>query len=138
MGYYRFFDHTGDAGVEIAAGDLKGLFVMAACAFLEILTEPQSVREKEKREVAAEGEDLESLLVAWLNELLYLFEIHGMLFGRFEIQELDEKRIIASAFGEPYDLQRHPIKTTIKAVTYHQLEVRREGGLWRARIIFDL
>jgi SHS2 domain-containing protein len=40
--------------------------------------------------------------------------------------------------GEPFQEGVHVIKTGVKAVTYHQIEVRQENGRWRAQIIFDL
>jgi SHS2 domain-containing protein len=40
--------------------------------------------------------------------------------------------------GEPFQEGVHVIKTEVKAVTYHQIEVRKENRGWRAQIIFDL
>jgi SHS2 domain-containing protein len=40
--------------------------------------------------------------------------------------------------GEPFQEGVHVIKTEVKAVTYHRIEVRKENGGWRAQIIFDL
>ena len=44
----------------------------------------------------------------------------------------------ATAAGEPYDPERHPVKIAIKAVTYHQLAVEQTASGWRARVIFDI
>jgi SHS2 domain-containing protein len=51
---------------------------------------------------------------------------------------LNEQALEATARGEPYDENRHPIKTTVKSATYHQLRIRREKGIWKAQIILDL
>jgi SHS2 domain-containing protein len=40
--------------------------------------------------------------------------------------------------GEPFQEGVHVIKTEVKAVTYHRIEVRQENGRWRAQVIFDL
>jgi SHS2 domain-containing protein len=80
----------------------------------------------------------EALLVSWLNEFLYLFDTGGLLFRHFEILSLDDRHLKATARGEAYEEGRHPINTLIKAVTYHQLEILKEKGAWKTRIIFDL
>jgi SHS2 domain-containing protein len=40
--------------------------------------------------------------------------------------------------GEPYDPGRHEIKVEIKAVTYHQLTIKKEGDQWAGRVIVDI
>jgi SHS2 domain-containing protein len=135
---FRIIDHTGDTGVVVYGKSIAELFGHAAEAFFELITEPGKIRESEFREISVEADELEELLVAWLNEFLYLFDTQGLLFRGFEIVHLDGRRLEATARGEAYDEGRHPIKTLIKAVTYHQLEIRQEKGIWKARIIFDL
>jgi len=74
----------------------------------------------------------------WLTELIFQFEVHGRLFRRYEVRFQDDGRLLATARGETYNPDLHPIRTTVKGATYHQLEVRRTGNGWRARVIFDL
>jgi SHS2 domain-containing protein len=76
--------------------------------------------------------------VAWLNELVYLFDAGGLLFHRFEVLELEETRLRARCHGEQADPSRHRLRTGVKAATYHQLEVRRAGGGWRVRVFLDI
>jgi SHS2 domain-containing protein len=40
--------------------------------------------------------------------------------------------------GEPFDGRKHEICKEIKAVTYHQTEVRQTDAGWTARVIFDV
>jgi SHS2 domain-containing protein len=42
------------------------------------------------------------------------------------------------AAWEPYEAARHPLRTELKAVTWHQLRVTRENDAWTARVIFDV
>jgi len=78
------------------------------------------------------------LMVAWLSELLYLHEVEGLLLCDFALAEIDESRVTGVVGGEVFDEGRHSIKTEVKAVTYHQLEIREQAGRWQARIIFDI
>lgn len=138
---YRFFDHTADLAVELEAPTAGGLFAEALAAFTEALTEGERIAEREERrfELASSGLDL--LLVDWLGELLYAFEVEELLFRRAEVEiaeEGGEVRLAAVARGERRDEARHPIKVLIKGITYHGLEVARQGGVYRGRVVFDI
>ena len=138
MKKYRFIDHTGDVGVVVEGGTLEELFQHAAESFFYVITEPENIEGVASRKVSLYAAGQEELLVDWLNEFLYLFDTQGLLFGRFDIERLDEHRLEAIVWGEEYDKKKHPIKTTIKAVTFHQLRIEKKNGGWRAQIIFDL
>ena len=138
MKKYRFLDHTGDEAVEVYGGSMVELFQNAAEAFTEVLTDSRAVQPVEPKtvELVAAGED--ELLIAWLNELLYLFEIASFLPGHCDIGEIDGLHLKAVVWGEKYDEERHLIRRVIKAVTYHQASVSEEGGRWEGRVVFDL
>ena len=151
---WRFLDHTADVAVEIAAPGPRRLFAQALAAFTDTVTVLDRVEPREERRlrvaVPAGRTALEDLMVEWLGELLYLFETEGLLFREAEVDlpDLDrrppgaasrEAVLTATARGEPYDPERHPIKVLVKGITYHQLEVRGAPGEgWRARVIFDI
>lgn len=138
MRRFRFIDHTGDLGLAVFGETLEGLFVHAAEALFHVLTDRRKIRERRGQELSLEARGIEELLVVWLGELLFLFETKRLLFRRFEIRGLDGLHMEASAWGEEYEEGRHPIKTLIKAVTFHQLRVEQVRGRWRARIVLDL
>jgi SHS2 domain-containing protein len=77
-------------------------------------------------------------MVDWLSELLYLHDVENLLFKGFEIDSVGKDGLKAIVKGEPFQEGVHVIKTEVKAVTYHQIEVRREKRGWRARVILDL
>ena len=135
---FRFLDHTADLGILVFGGDLEELFTNAGEAFFTIITDLRRVRESTERIIRVESTNLEDLMVNWLGELLYLHDVDGLLFRSFSIDELRDGTMKARARGEAFNEGRHVIKTEIKAVTYHQIEVKEEKGRWRARIIFDL
>jgi len=135
---FRFIDHTGDVGVVVYGNSLKELFQHAAESFFHILTEPKNIQEIESRNISLQANGIEELLVTWLNEFLYLFEIQGLLFGRFKINRLNSCHLEAMVWGEKYEEGRHLIKGVIKAVTYHQLQIQEKDGIWGTQIIFDL
>lgn len=135
---YEFLDHTGDLGVRVWATDIKGLFQEAARALFDIITDLKKVRVRENRKVTVEAAALDELLVTWLNELLYLYDVEGLLFCDFALTDIDERSVRGIAMGEEFHEGRHIIKTSIKAVTYHQLEIKEHDGRWQAQVIFDI
>ena len=135
---YELLDHTGDLGIRVWAADITGLFQEAARVLFAILTDLDRVEVRQNLEVAVQGSGREELLVAWLNELLYLYEVKGLLFCDFTLGEIDEKHVKGIAMGEKFHEGRHIIKTSIKAVTYHQLEITEKDGRWQAQVIFDI
>jgi SHS2 domain-containing protein len=85
---------------------------------------------------------LDLLLVEWLEELLFRLDAHGELWCQHEVRVVEGRSgrylLAAISRGEPFDPARHPQKVQIKAVTYHALEVARDPGGWRARVLFDI
>lgn len=137
--HYRFFDHTGDFGADIVAPSEDEAVAAAARAFLALLTDaPESVAEREARDVSVSGIDAPATLVALGNELLYLFEVEKFLCARFAPTDVDETAIEGVAHGERFDPARHPIARPVKAVTHHQATFERQGDHVHARLIFDL
>ena len=138
MKRYETFDHTADMGIRAFGRTVEEVFVRAAEALFDVLTDLDSIREDLTREVEIKGADREDLLVRWLGELLYLCEGEGYLFREFSIIQLTPTSLKATARGERFDPARHEFKTEIKAVTYHQVEVAQKDGMWVGKVIVDI
>jgi protein archease len=137
-GRFEFVDHTGDLGVRVFGESLPRLFEQAAQALTFILTDPKTIRASETRTLMLEAKTDEELLITWLNELVYLFDTEGLLFKEYDVLSVHDHRLEALARGEIYVESRHPIKTAVKAATYHQLKIEHHEGLWTTQVIFDL
>jgi SHS2 domain-containing protein len=137
-GKYRVVEHTADIGIELESETLSKLFAMSACAMFDLMIDLSDVRPAQKAEVALQADSPDELLVTWLNELVFRAEISGVFFSKFEVEYVDEHSLKAVAWGEPYDQGRHSIDHSIKAATYHELEVSQSDRGWSARVIFDV
>ena len=137
MSGYELIDHTADVGIRAWGESLAEVFAQAALGMFSFISDLESVQERESREVVVEGADREVLLVAWLNELVYLFGVEGLLFRRFDVLEMEDTRIRARCHGERLDQARHSVTAEVKSATYHMLEVKR-NDLWHARVILDI
>ncbi|HEX2163757.1 MAG TPA: archease [Thermoanaerobaculia bacterium] len=139
----RLLDHTADVAVEIEAASLGALFAEAAGALADVVTDRATVRPAVFRRFELAAPDLETLLVDWLGELVYVFEVDRQLFRDAEVTVTENAaggpRLDAVARGEAYEPERHPIKVQVKAVTHHRIEVScRPDGTWLGRVIFDI
>lgn len=139
-GSYRLIDHTADMGILVKADSIEGLFINGAKALMEVLLGRDFVREGSsiKKPIALEGLDHIDLMVRWLGELLYLFDAERLVYLDCDGLSVDRTHLSAQALFIPFDETRHQIATYIKAVTYHQAEVRCRDGLWEATVIFDI
>lgn len=135
---YEVFEHTADVGLHAYGQNLTELFVHAAQGMENLMVPLEQIQGITAREIAVEGHDAVSLLVAWLNELIFLFDTEYLLFRDFTIDTITETRLIAHASGEPYDAQRHELSSAIKAVTWHEAAVTLTDQGYQARIIFDI
>jgi SHS2 domain-containing protein len=134
---FEILEHTADVGIIAYGADLKQAFANAARGLFSLITELDGVGEVLHQDIVVNASDVESLLVAWLNELVYRFDTEGILFRRFEISQLGETHLKARGYGEKADVSRHKLKTGVKAATYHMLRVDRDNG-YRVQVIFDI
>jgi SHS2 domain-containing protein len=138
---YSFIDHTADVAADLTGRTLAELFGAAAQALTDTITELERVRPLVTQSVTLEAGSIETLLVDWLNELIYRFEVQNMLFCDASVTvEAREDRwaLAATVAGELFDPARHPSRVLVKGATYHGLEVTGQAGDWRARIVLDI
>ncbi len=135
---YTTFDHTADLGLSIKGASQEDLFANAAFAVFDIITDLDRVEGRETRRIAIEGDSREDLLINLLREVLYLYNGERWLLKKMRFIRIGERNLEADAIGEPFDARKHEICKEIKAVTYHQAQVRKTPEGWSARVIFDV
>ncbi len=137
---YEIIEHTADVGIKANGTTLKELFENAAKGMFGVIggkPHPEA-KIKKKIEIKKEVETLEELLVAWLSELLYIFNKEEILFSSFNILELNNNRIVGEAKGAKIDLSKGTVQTEIKAVTFHDLKIEEWKNGFNCKIIFDV
>lgn len=133
----KLLEVEADVGFEVWSEDLASLFEEAALAMYEIMVDVSKVKPKEERSFSLESSDVSLLLHSWLSELLFITDVEGLVFSKFKVV-IEGTKLNGRAWGELINPERHNPKTEIKAVTYHRLNVKREGSLWRATVILDI
>lgn len=134
---FRQVEHTADIALHIEADSKKDLFADAARGLFSLMVEDLDISEVKTWSIELTSSDLESLLVDWLNELVFIFETEGALAFDVHIDSLSDNQIKARLSGEPYDQNRHKLIRQIKAATYHALEIKK-NGIWEATVVFDV
>jgi len=99
---FEIVEHTADVGILARGATPAEAFQNAALGMFSLMADLSRVAEKLERPVAVAARDLEGLLVAWLSELLYIFEVEGTIFCRFAIEEMGPQALRARAYGEPF------------------------------------
>ena len=131
-GFYER-EHTADWELEVWAPDLSMLLVQAAQGMYSLTGTRLEPEPRLRRELEISSADSESLLVAFLAELLYLGEQEGLGFDSFDLRVTDHT-LHALLGGAPLAGQ----DKEIKAVTYHNLQIRNGPRGLEARIVFDV
>jgi len=124
---YELIEHTADVAVKGYGRDLNEMFANAALGMFNVMTDTSAVKSVGEYRVEVESTDLEGLLVDWLTELLYLFDTQDVLLRGFDVS-IDGNKLTATVRGEKLDRERHPLKSDVKAATYHMLEINEEEG----------
>ena len=135
---FETFDHTADIGLIARGRTLEGLFANAAAGLVDLMVDPAGLREETPITVTVSAADPEALLVAWLNELLYLLDVRRFLPRRICVTALSATTLKAELSGDTVDPARHVVRRMVKAATYHGLSLIRTNGVWEARVILDL
>ncbi len=134
---YRDLEHTGDIGIEVNAPTRAGLFRRAALVLASLLVEPSSVASKQTRTFEVVADDDIGLMHDLLTELLQTFAADGFIWREADLDERGRGLHVVIR-GEAFDPSRHVSRGEIKAVTYHQMNLKKAGNQWSARIIFDV
>jgi SHS2 domain-containing protein len=140
-GGYRFLDHMTDAVIEAYGATLEEAFENAAKALCDTMIDLKTVRPQREIKLFAKGNDLYSLLFDWLDNVMLLLVADGIAMSQFhvKIKQHDNSYLLeGTARGEQLELDRHHYKVEIKAVTYHEMEIKQDNDMITLRFLLDL
>lgn len=139
MYYYK--EHTADFIIGLESNSMEGLYEDAAKAlffsFFYIDFNDKNLNESYR--IVIEGEDEPDLLVSFLNELIYLFEVKKLILWKIEEVKIKNNKAIIKIVGEKYDHEKYKLKSSPpKAATYHNLVYKKENGKIKAEVVIDI
>jgi len=142
--YYEFHDHTADIQVHAVGETLEQAVEQTVIGMLNVMTSAETVMANESRTISVTAPDLDILIVNYLTEYLYYFDVERLLFSHVSVspivfnEKTQEYTLSSISKGEIFDSKRHEMKTEIKAVTYSFLKIlqkKEQSDIW---IVFDL
>lgn len=123
--------------IEVRSKSLNGLFEEAAKALSDFMVFVERVQPIKKKKIEVYGESNEDLLVSFLTELLSLFDSEGFIWRGCKVKT-SEGKLTAEVFGEDYSQEKHGYKGYVKAITYHQIEIKRDEKGYYAKFLIDI
>lgn len=135
---WEHFAVEADVGVRGWGATRGEAFAQATLGVFALLVAPDEVDTREVREVRAQAEGPEALLVAWIVECLYVHEIEEFVARSVEMTVCTDTLAHGVLHGEPLDPEHHRIGTVVKGATHHQVSVGVRNGVHEARVIVDL
>ncbi len=139
---FKFIDHTADIAVEAAGSTYEELFLAALEGWKNSVMDPEEHNTgMEIKSINLEEDSIEELLVSFLQEFNYLFESRKIFPSLInELKIIDNENVFQLesniAFCRIPDTVN--VKNEIKAVTFHQLDIKKEDDLYKTIIVFDI
>ena len=125
--------HTADLEIHVWAENLPDLFAEAARGLNSLAGAKPAPGTRIKRPFEAEATDLESLLVSFLSELIWDAEQENLVFDGFKVILKGSKLKVKLSGASILSANR-----SIKAVTYHNLQIRTTETGFQVNIVFDV
>ncbi len=136
---YKYLPHTADVKFEAYGITLRDLFRNAALATCNAMYETAKVAETKSIKIDLRAENKEQLLHKFLEEILFRIDTEQMLFHDFRLM-INEKQnsLRGELVGETIDAEKHTIKALVKAITWHEFELKKTANGWKAIVIIDV
>jgi SHS2 domain-containing protein len=128
---YEWHSHTAEIELHVVAETEERVYADAVEAFSRYV-ELDPSGERARHEVRVEASDRGGLLVALLEELVFLADTEGFVADRASVS-LGNGRLTCLLEG-----RRTRVDPLVKAATYHGLRFERAGETWQARVVLDV
>jgi SHS2 domain-containing protein len=135
---YELFDHTADIGIRVFAPTMDGLIAPAALGLYAVIGELATNPTGRRVSLHYEGNDEAALLRDFLADLLLRFETNHQIVSEPRVQRFDAKRLELDAALADMDNDECQFDREVKAVTYHELAIRRTPTGFEATLIVDI
>jgi len=135
---FEQFDAEADVGIRAWGPTRAEAFAQAALGVFSLVVDPATVTPRETREVRAQAGSPETLMVAWIDECLYVHDIEAFVVSRVEVSSCSDGVVLGRLHGEPLDVARHRLTTVVKAARLHGVVIQALDSRHEVRIIVDV
>ncbi len=139
--HIEYLDHPADVKFRASGKTIEEAFEYAALAMFGAMIDTDTVQLATTLDIDLDADDCEGLLYDFLSELLYLFEVEEIVFGRFDVEQIEQRgdryHIRAHATGEAINLGKHMFDVGVKAVTFHDMVIERTDAGYVVQVVVD-
>ena len=135
---FKFLEHTADIKFQAFGNSLDKVFENSGYALLNILIETE-IKEIKKKKLSVSGEDLENLLYNFLEEFLFLIDSENFLVGKIIDSKIKKnKKYILDVEVLGDDVKNYNLEGDVKAITYNEMFVEKDGEKWVSQVVVDV
>jgi SHS2 domain-containing protein len=145
MEKYKFLEHPAELKVQSFGKDLPELFINSALAMMDYIYGDGSKGTARRalthtKTITLKADNLESLLIDWLAEILYLSQVNKSAYIDYHIKKFctGDRRVALPKIVAEIGAVKTAAKDEIKAVTYHELEIKQQNNMWQATVVYDI
>lgn len=135
MERYVLIDHTADMMVRAFGSTLEECFGNAAYALFDQTVDLSNIGTSESVDIRVTGIDDEDRLFSFLSEILFIEDADNLILREFDVR-FEGDDVVCTARGERLDRSKHRVKSEVKAVTYHMMQIDRETP--SVTVLFDV
>src|SRR3989344_508309 len=137
---YEFLENVAIADIAFRAHGktVEELFENSGLALTETMADLQKISLKVQREIIMEGKNEQELLYNFLEELVYIKDVDGILFKNFKVK-ISQNKMQAQCGGDTLEkIGRQNLRNDVKAITMHIFEIKKENGQFSATVVVDI
>ncbi len=132
---YEILEHKADLKIRAVGSDREDLFLNMLLGMTESQKPEIKNKETTKRKIKIKSLDFPALLVDFLSEILYQTQINRETYNNIIFDKFSDTEIEGELMGSKVER----FGEDIKAVTYHQLDIRqKKDKTWEATVLFDI
>jgi SHS2 domain-containing protein len=138
---FEVLDISGDIGIRASGKSCEEAFVNAGIAMYSLITDISKIKDEKHLSIEVKADSPESLLVRYLNELIFQFDTYGFIGRRIELNSFSLQppaHLKAKVHGEDFDPDRHERRLLVKAATYHNIRIESRNSECVTEVIFDI
>ncbi len=127
--------HTADVKFQAYGKTLEEAFENSALALINRICD-KKIKSVRKIKFKVKGKDLEALMYNFLEEFLYLIDSERFLASKIKVKIKNKKEIETEVWGD--NLKNYALDIHVKAVTYNEMYVKKQGDKWVAQVVLDI
>ena len=134
---FKFLEHTADVKFQSYGSSLENAFENAALAMFQAMSK-EKIKKKIKEKIKVKGNDLESLLYNFLEELLFLLDTKNLFLSMIKVKiDKNNLKLVGEVIGD--NAKNYDVMSHVKAVTYNSMFVKKgKGKSYICQVVLDV